>query len=233
MLNRIARLTVIAVAALGVALPVARGGAQESKSTVVVMAFNNEAGPGDAREYDGLNKAIADFLITDLSANPNIHVVDRSRAQRATDEQRLGASAAVGRESAARVGRALGAQKVIFGGFTPDARGNFRIDARAVDVASGAVELSDRVQDRADNIVLLVRQLAGRLTGAWGLPAPARGSDAGAGIPMRDAVTYGRALDMTDRGERARARELYEAVLKEYPDYEPAKRGLAKLKPGA
>jgi hypothetical protein len=48
---------------------------------------------------------------------------------------------------------------------------------------------------------------------------------------MRAAVLYGKALDMADKGDKARAVELFGAVLKEFPDYTPARTGMAKVKP--
>ena len=57
-----------------------------------------------------------------------------------------------------------------------------------------------------------------------GAPAPAPK------LPMRVAVMYGKALDMKDHGDRAGAVELFGAVLKEFPDYAPAKAEQAKLK---
>ena len=134
---------------------------------------------------------------------------------------------------------------MIFGGFMADPKGNFRIDARAVNVETGAIEFTDRVQDRSDNVLALIGQLATRLNSGLKLPgSPTRTGDAGgpgaqqAGapsatkLPMRLAVLYGKALDMADRGDRARAVELFGAVLKEFPDYAPARRGMAKVKPG-
>jgi hypothetical protein len=231
MINRIGRLTVVAIAAACAAVPAARGEAQQAKPTVVVMVFNNDADPRTARDYEGLNKAIADFLTTEMSANPNARVVDRGQVQKAIDAQRLPPGARLTRESAMTAAKSIGAQKVIVGRFAPDAQGNFRIDARAVDVGSGAVEFTDRVQARADSIVPLVGGLAGRLYGGMGVAPATSAAGPAARLPMRAAITYGQALDATDRGDRARATELYGTVLKDFPDYEPAKRGLARLKP--
>jgi TolB-like protein len=235
MIDRIARLTVVAIGAACVLAPIGRARAQGSKPTVAVMLFNNDADPRIARDYDGLSKAIADFLTSEMSTNSNLRVIDRAQVQTAIDAQRLPVGARMTREAAMAAAKSVGAQKVIVGRFAPDAQGNFRIDAREVDVASGAVEFTDRLQDRADNIVPLVGQLASRLYGGLGLPAPTNAPAGGTGtrLPMRGAITYGQALDAADHGQRARAAELYGAVLKDYPDYEPAKRGLARLKPGA
>ena len=228
MFTRIGRLTIAGIAAACAAGPAAR--AQQSKPVVAVMLFNNDADPRTARDYDGLNKAIADFLSTEMSTNPNVRVVDRVQVQKAIDALRLPRGARITRESSVAAAKSLGAQTMIVGRFAPDAQGNFRIDARAVDVASGGVAFTDRVQSRADSIVPLVAGLASRLYGGMGV-APATSAAVAVRLPMRTAITYGQALDAADRGENARATELYGAVLKDYPDYEPAKRGLARLKP--
>jgi TolB-like protein len=211
--------------------------AQTAKPTVAIMYFNNNVFTKDARDYDGLSKGLPDFLVTEMSSNPNIRVIERDQVQRLIDEQKLTSGGQVDRETAVKVGKLLGAQHMIFGGFMADPKGNFRIDARAVNVESGAIEYTDRVQDHADNVMALIGQLAGRLNSGLKLGAPTRTGDAGATsggarLPMRIAVLYGKALDMADKGDKAKAVELFGAVLREFPDYTPAKSGLAKVKPG-
>jgi TolB-like protein len=209
--------------------------AQAGTPTVAIMYFDNNVFTRDARDYDGLSKGIPDFLVTEMSANPRIRVVERDQVQRLIDEQRLVRDGQIDRETAVKVGKLLGAQHMIFGGFMADPKGNFRIDARAVNVETGAVEFTDRVQDRGDNVLGLVAELAARLNRGLKLPgAPVRTGDAGGAtkLPMRAAVLYGKALDRADKGDRAGAVELFGAVLKEFPDYAPAKTQLAKVTPG-
>jgi TolB-like protein len=206
--------------------------AQAAKPTVAIMYFNNNVFTKDARDYDGLTKGVPDFLVSEMSTNPNIRVIERDQVQKLIDEQKLTSGGQVDRETAVKVGKLLGAQHMIFGGFMADPKGNFRIDARSVNVETGAIEYTDRVQDHADNVMALIGQLAGRLNSGLKLGAPTRTGDAGTRLPMRVAVLYGKALDMADRGDKAKAVELFGAVLKEFPDYTPAKNGLAKVKPG-
>jgi len=206
--------------------------AQAAKPTVAIMYFNNNVFTKDARDYDGLTKGVPDFLVSEMSSNPNIRVIERDQVQKLIDEQKLTSGGQVDRETAVRVGKLLGAQHMIFGGFMADPKGNFRIDARAVNVESGAIEYTDRVQDKADDVMALIAQLAARLNSGLKLGAPARTGDAGTRIPMRVAVLYGKALDMADKGDNAKAIELFGAVLREFPNYAPAKSGLAKVKPG-
>ena len=206
--------------------------AQAAKPTVAIMYFNNNVFTKDARDYDGLTKGVPDFLVSEMSSNPNIRVIERDQVQKLIDEQKLTSGGQVDRETAVKVGKLLGAQHMIFGGFMADPKGNFRIDARAVNVETGAIEYTDRVQDHGDNVMALIGQLAGHLNSGLKLGAPARTGDVGTRLPMRVAVLYGKALDMADRGDKAKAVELFGAVLKEFPDYAPAKSGLAKVKPG-
>jgi TolB-like protein len=243
-MTRRTRIALFAIASAGLAAPTGAVVAQAARPTVAIMYFNNNVFTKDARDYDGLSKGVPDFLITEMSANPGIRVVERDQVQKLIDEQKLVGGGQVDRETAVKVGKLLGAQHMIFGGFMADSKGNFRIDARAVNVETGAIEFTDRVQDRSDNVLGLVSQLASRLNAGLKLPgsptrtgeasAPAGAQQAGAPsptkLPMRAAVLYGKALDMADKGDKARALELFSAVLKEFPDYAPARSGMAKVK---
>ena len=236
-MTRLVRIALLAIAGTGFVAPHGALVAQSAKPTVAIMYFNNNVITKDARDYDGLSKGLPDFLITEMSANSAIRVVERDQVQKLIDEQKLVTGGQVDRETAVRVGKLLGAQHMIFGGFMADPKGNFRIDARAVNVESGAIEYTDRVQDHADNVMGLIGQLASHLNAGLKLGATTRTGDAGAApaggrLPMRVAVLYGKALDMADKGDKARAVELFGAVLKEFPDYTPARSGLAKVKPG-
>ena len=210
--------------------------AQAAKPTVAIMYFNNNVFTKDARDYDGLTKGVPDFLVSEMASNPNIRVIERDQVQKLIDEQKLTSGGQVDRETAVRVGKLLGAQHMIFGGFMADPKGNFRIDCRAVNVESGAIEYTDRVQDHADNVMALIGQLAGHLNTGLKLGAPTRTGDAGAAggtrLPMRIAVLYGKALDMADKGDKAKAVELFGADLRVFPEYAPARNGLAMVQPG-
>jgi TolB-like protein len=233
-MKRIVRFCLLALAMAGASASIAPMRAQSAaKPTVAIMFFNNNAIGSTAKEFDGLSKGIPDFLITDMAGNPNIRVIERDQVQKLIDEQKLVTGGQVDRETAVRIGKLLGAQHMIFGGFMNDPKGNFRIDARAVNVESSEIEYTERVQDRADNIMALIEQLAGKMNAGMKLPGRAsRSSSAGPSkpLPIRVAVLYGKALDMADRGDKTRAVELYNAVLKEFPDYPPAQSGLAKVK---
>src|SRR3954469_3438069 len=117
------RFTLAAVAAITMATP-AIAVAQAAKPVIAVMYFDNNSFGKDRADYDGLGKGIADMLITDMASNQNVRVVERERIQALLTEQNLVKSGAVSPETAIRLGKIIGAQYMITGGFMSDGRGN-------------------------------------------------------------------------------------------------------------
>ena len=247
-MTRIARFISLA-AVVAVAAPVVAQAQKEGKPTVAILAFANGSFGKDARDYDGLAKGIPAMLITDMQANPNIRVIEREQVQGLVDEQKLVTGGQVDQATAVKIGKLLGARHMIWGTYITDPKGNFRVDARAVDVETGVIEHVDRVDDKADNIMTSIGTLASKLNTGMHLPpmtvrtgsmAPASGAtgaqQAGAPsaapvkLPMRVAVMYGKALDAKDHGEKAKAVEYFNAVLKDFPTYEPAIKERAGIK---
>ena len=94
---RVARAAVLMATA---ALPMMAPAAQAQKPTVAVMYFTNGA-VGNNAEYAPLSKGLAEMLITELSSNTGIRVVERDRLQSLLEEQNLGASNRVEQGTAA------------------------------------------------------------------------------------------------------------------------------------
>ncbi|MEP7001246.1 MAG: CsgG/HfaB family protein [bacterium] len=247
-MTRIARFVSLAAAVAGLVAPLAAHAQKEGKPTVAILYFNNGSFGPSAKDYDGLSKGIPDFLITEMSVNPNIRVIERDQVVKLLEEQKLAADGKIDQATAVKVGKLLGAQHMIFGGYMADTKGNFRIDARAVNVETSAIEHVDRVDDKSDNIMALISSLAGKLNTGMHLPAmparrtgdasPASGAQQAGSpapspkLPMRVAVMYGKALDAKDHGDRSKAVEYFNAVLKEFPNYEPASKEKANLSKG-
>lgn len=219
-------LTVRATHAQSVAQP-------DARPTVAVLYFNNGALVRH-RDYDPLSKGIADMLITELSANSGIRVVERDQLQKLLEEQNLSRTDRVDKETAVRIGKVLGAHHMIFGGFVIDPKERMRLDARAVNVETSQVEHVETVSDKGDNLLAMISVLAGKLNKGLKLPPmPARARPAGDGqnrLGRLQALTlYSRALEEEDRGNREQAVALYRAALVKFPEYEPAQKRLARL----
>lgn len=200
--------------------------AQQQAPSVAVAPFNVREARSDTRDFDGIGTAIADLLAADLQAVSGAHVLDRGPVHRASALQLRSRDGMLGRQGAVDAGRSLGARHVVFGGFSADASGNVRIDARAVNVETGAVEATERLQGRGDDLGSLVQQLAATLATGMSLSASPTAGTASS-LPLHAMVDYGRALDALDTGDKARAQQLLQDVLRDHPDFAPAKAALA------
>jgi TolB-like protein len=222
---RIARLAALLAVAGFIARPAAPLAAQGTAQTVMVVPFNLHDSPRDDRDFTGVGSAIADLLAADLHAG-GVQVIDHAPAARTAALQPKTRGGMVGRQGAVDAAKLLGATRVVYGGVSVDAAGNVRLDARAVNVGTGAVEFTERLQGRGDDVVALVHQLASRLASGMSLPFSAGGAQ-NAPLPLAAMVTYGKGLEAAARGDRAQARQLLEGVVRDHPDFAPAKAALA------
>src|ERR1041385_6552113 len=116
-LSRIA-MRVASAAALGVPAIVTA-----QKPVVAVLYYDNNSIGKDRADYDGLGKGIADLLINDMASAGNVTVVERDRIQSLLQEQNMTKAGAIDPQTAVRLGKLLGAQYMIYGGFMRDLKG--------------------------------------------------------------------------------------------------------------
>lgn len=209
----------------------------DTRPTVAVMYFTDGAIGKDHDTLAPLSGGIADMLINDLSVNDKIRVVERDNLKKLMDEQNLSTSGRVDQETAVKVGKLLGAHHMIFGGFVTDGRGKMRLDARAVNVETSAIEHVETVQGKEDDLMALIDELATKMNNGMHLPdLPKVLREASAAeakrVPFETAMLYSRALAAKDAGNTNQAVELLQRSLKSFPDYAPAQRELAKLNGG-
>jgi TolB-like protein len=226
-----------AVGATHISAP--RLGAQEApRPTVAVMYFTNSALIGNA-DYAPLSKGMAEMLITELSRNPGIRVVERDRLQELLAEQNLSAGGRVDRETAVRVGKVLGAGHMLMGTFVIDPRENMRIDVRAVNTETSEIEYVETIEGKASKLLSMVSELGTKVNSGLKLPArPASApafSDAGGKNPnqFRAMLLMSRAIEEQDRKNVPAAVALYKQAIEANPDFERAKVLLASLERGA
>ena len=233
------RTVLLGLIALTHALPLSRtASAQDARPTVAVMYFGNGAIGTAHEELAPLVKGLADMLISELSTNGAIRVLERDQLQQLAKERELSATGRVDRESAVRIGKILGADHMIFGGFVTDTRGAIRIDARAVNVETSQVEHVETVSGRQQELLSLVNELAGKLNRGMKLPEIPRGVrqaslERARKVPLEAAMLYSRALAAKDGGNAKEAVLLLQRSLATFPEYEPARRELAKLSPSS
>jgi len=211
----------------------AQGRGQDTRPGIAVLPFDNSGSYGQDKEnFDALQKGIAGMLISELAANPAARVVEREEIEKLLAEQSLGASGKVTPETAAKIGKLVGARYVIAGTFI-DFYGDFRLDARLVNVETSEIVKveSDRMQ--RDHLFDIIRTVAARLMKDANLPPlPRQASDQRMNrqIPTEALTFYSKALLFQDRGQKDKAAEMYQRALAVFPEYTEAQLGLQRVK---
>ncbi len=225
------KISLLSVAALAMlALPLA---GQDSRPGIAVLPFENGGSYGkDKEDFDALRKGIAATLIFELARNPAVRLVDREQTQRLLDEQGLGVAERVDAATAARVGKLVGARYMITGSFI-DLYGDFRLDARIINVETGeimkVVRNDPKLHDRRD-MFRMIESVAHRIMADANLPPLPAGTAQRATIPTEALAHFSRALLYEDRGDKAKAVEYYQKALAVFPSYTEASEGLRKAR---
>jgi TolB-like protein len=226
--------TVAAAAGLGAALAGALR-AQDSRPGVAVLPFVNGGSYGqDPENYQALEVGIQQMLTTEFAQNPGLRVVDRSNIKNLMTEQDIGASGRVDAGTAARLGKLVGAKYMIMGGFT-DLYGNMRLDISVVSTETSEIVRAEKVTFKRDELFSGVVDAAKVITAGLKLPelpkeSQAKRDERAREINKTQAVSYyTRGLLYADRGDKARAKELFAQALKEFPNYTEAQQALDQL----
>lgn len=156
----------------------------QAKPVIAVLYFDNNSIGKDHADYDGVGKGIADMLITDMASNPNVRIVERERIQSLLTEQNLTKAGTIDPQTAIRLGKIIGAQYMITGGFMSDGKGTFVLTARAINVENSAITNPQRLTSKGDDVLGLIAQLSAKINGEMKLPALRVGEGGGMGAAV-------------------------------------------------
>ncbi len=198
---------------------------------IAILYFDNN---GEDIKLKGLAKGLTDMLITDLSKYYMLQVVERDKLEEIIKEQDLSNSKRFDQATAIKMGKLLGAKCIMVGSYF-EMIGNFRIDARLIDVETGKIIRSEGVTGSSEKFFDLEKELAGKIISGLEI-ALKEGEDSllksqvAQKLNVTEGVRYSEALDLMDKGELDKAKEQIELVLNDNPDFEPAHKALQRIK---
>jgi len=232
-----ARAAVTVLSLLPVLVGGARGAAaqqrgQDTRPGIAVFPFNNGGSYGQNKEdFAALERGIAGMMISELSKNAGARLVERQEIQRLVDEQNLGTAGRVDAQTAAKIGKIVGARYVVLGSFI-DFYGDFRVDIRLVNSETSEIVQTEQDRMQRDHLYDLIHNVAARLMKDANLPAlPRQASEQNMGrqIPTEALTYYSRALLYQDRGQKEKAVEMFNRALAIFPPYTEAQEGLQRV----
>jgi TolB-like protein len=206
---------------------------QDTRPGIAVFPFANGGSYGQSKEdFDALERGIAGMMISELAQNPAARVVEREQVQRLLDEQNLGAQGRVDPQTAAKVGKLVGARYVILGNFI-DFYGDFRVDVRIVNTETSEIVKTESDRQQREHLFDIIRNVATRLMRDANLPALQRSASneqrMNRQVPTEALTYYSRALLYQDRGQKDKAIEMYNRAITIFPDFAEAKEGLQRV----
>ena len=212
----------------------------DTRPTVAVLPFVNSAIGQAHTELEPLSKGIAELLLTELSQNPGIRVVERENILKLIAEQNLATDGRVDDATAARVGKLLGAKHMVTGSFITDRSGKMVLTLKSVDTETGRIEWTHRGDGKTEEFLDLVTRVGAAANAGLKLPAiPAAVRQTGEvraeqqrRVPFQAVMLYSRAISAQDSGNRTQAIELFNQAITAFPNFADAKAAKAKLEGG-
>jgi TolB-like protein len=198
---------------------------------LAIIYFDNSGGEPS---MDKLKKGLADMLITDLSNVSMLDIVERDKLEAILKEQKLSSSKDFDPSTAAKVGKLLGAEIILTGGYF-DMMGSLRIDARFIDVETGKILKSDGVDGATSSFFKIQKQLAWKIINNMDVKISDKekkeleSKEKSKALSFEDLNQYSTALELYDKGKKADSKKIAEKMAKKYPDFEPLKNLLKKL----
>lgn len=199
---------------------------------LAIIYFDNSGGDPALNK---LKKGLADMMITDLSNINMLAIVERDKLENILKEQKLNKSKEFDAATASKVGKLLGAQIILTGGYF-EMFGSLRLDARFIDVETGKILKSDGVEGEINNFFKLQKQLSWKIIKTLDVKITdaekksIEMNEKTKALTFDDAKKYSTALDLYDAGNKARAKTILQEINKKYPDFTAAKNILSKIK---
>jgi curli biogenesis system outer membrane secretion channel CsgG len=197
--------------------------AQTSPPPVVVWDFDNQSPPGLGAQEEFLRRTLGENLTMALLQAGGPPVVERQRLKDLLAEQKLSATQLGDEDTRVRLGRILGAQRMVFGGFMVLGT-EVQVHVRVVDTATARVLFSDEAQSPLNELMQQVQALNRRVARALGGSAAA-----GTTYAATSWHAYDKALALADAGQLEQAVQALHDLLLRDKSFLPAERQLAAL----
>lgn len=196
---------------------------------VVVWDFDNQSPPGIAAagsSGDFLKRSLSESITAQLLQVPGLPVVERQRLKDLLAEQKVSATELADDDARVRLGRIVGAGRMVFGGYFV-LGSEVQVHVRVVDTATSRVLFSDESQSALASVMQQVEPMNRRLARA--LAGAAGGNGAHVAASQASWQAYDDALALADAGKLDDAVRALQTLLARDKTFSPAERQLLAL----
>ncbi len=199
------------------------------ENTAAIVQFDADSLPP---EYRPLGRGIAELIYGDLAKVSQLTLVERLELSQLRKELDLSQSQFADKYHSPRIGRLVGAARVIAGSLSSRADRQIVIDAGVIDVGPGMAKYPPRQEGAINDFFRLQKKLSLDLIKSLGYeitPELRNAIDKPATESMLALVAYSRGLEHVDQGRYALAEAEFRAAVKEDPNFGAAKEALTEF----
>ena len=192
-------------------------------NTIAVLYFENK---GSLRSLDPLQKGIAEMMITDFSKVHSVKVVERIRLQKLMEELNFGESGLVDEKSAPRLGKLLGAFRLVKGSFFDLTTEKMRIDAFVAKSRTGELDGVTDVSGTMTDFFRLEKDLVFKILDELKIRLTDDERESILEIPTENFfafLQYSQGIDYEDKGLYVQAVQSYSGAVQADPKFTQAK----------
>jgi TolB-like protein len=193
--------------------------AQESANqpVVSVLYFENLS---SSEEFSWVSRGVADLLVSELGGNDIIQIVEREDLDKVLEEQELALSGFFEGDPL-EVGALLRANYLVTGSFALSGD-TLRLDAKIMNVDSGAVEISHGLDGPVSGIFGIQKNLALVFRTWFGIESPSETVE----IAYEAVRRYYEGLEFLEEGEMQKALEAFKEAQQFEPLYDKPAQGI-------
>lgn len=199
-------------------------------NTIAILYFENK---GQNAELNPLQKGLAEMVITDLSKVKSLKVVERIRLHEMMQELNLGETDLVDQRTAPRLGKLLGAYRLVKGSFFELTGDNINIDAFVARTRTGELDVTTNISGRMENFFRMEKDLVFKIIADLKITLTDEERQSILEIPTENFfafLQYSRGLDYEDRGLYTQAFQSYSQAASSDPGFSQAKSSAASAK---
>ena len=178
---------------------------------------------GTSEQYAPLGRGLSEMMLVDLAKIHRLRLVERIRLQALLDELKLAQTDYVDPKTAPRVGRLLGAGRLVGGSYSVSGE-ELRLDVALTEEESRLPHMVSRA-GALDRLFQIEKELVFRVIEALGVeltPEERRGIETVPTENLQAFLAYSRGLAREDAGQFAQAFDAYKRAAALDPDFEAA-----------
>jgi tetratricopeptide (TPR) repeat protein len=191
-------------------------------STIGVVYFRAERLADSLRP---ITKGLAEMTVTDLSKVPSLQIVERLRTEKLLAELRLSNTSAFDTTTAPRLGKLLGASRVLGGDVSDLTESRLRFDPQLVSAKTGEVSLPGEQVGILSEFFRMQKQMVYDVLDELGIQLTDEIRDSLARVPTESFeafMAYSRGLDHRDLGDYDAAKSEFDQAVALDPSFAEA-----------